>query len=104
MSFQQGGGWVNEEEWGWMVEGVMCGGVIAPDAHTPTTTNYHCVLQKEEVKTEAPQTQMSQFCPFLSTETEDSMVTSSSGKLFPPCLPGATASAIWCSYGPNYVR
>ncbi|KAJ4935458.1 hypothetical protein JOQ06_016991 [Pogonophryne albipinna] len=62
-----------------------------------------CFWQKEEVKTEAPQTQMIQFCPFLSTETEDSMVTSSSGKLCPPCLPGATTSAIWCSYGPNYV-
>ena len=38
------------------------GGVIAPDAHTPTPTNYHCVIEnKEEVKTEAPQTQMSQF-------------------------------------------
>lgn len=42
MSFQQGGGWVDEEEWGWMVD-VGGGGVIAPDAHTPTPTNYHCV-------------------------------------------------------------
>lgn len=29
------------------------GGVVAPDAHTPTPTNYHCVIEnKEEVKTE----------------------------------------------------
>lgn len=40
-------------------------GVIAPDAHTPTPTNYHCVIEnKVEVKTEAPQTQMSQFVRF----------------------------------------
>lgn len=61
MSFQQGGGWVDEEEvWVWMVDGE--GGVIAPDAHTPTTTNYHCVIEnKEEVKTEALRTQISQL-------------------------------------------
>lgn len=56
MSFQQGGGGVDEEELGWMVE-VWGGGVIAPDVHTPTPTNYHCVIEnKEEVKTEATQT------------------------------------------------
>lgn len=67
MSFQQGGGWVDEEEeWGWMVQGVcVWGGGIAPDAHTPTPTNYHCVIEnKEEVKTEAPRIQMSQFVGF----------------------------------------
>ncbi len=38
---------------------------IAPDAHTPTSTNYHCVIEnKEEVKTGAPRTQMSQFVRF----------------------------------------
>ncbi len=79
MSFQQGGGWVDEEEeWGWMVEGVWGGGVIAPDAHTPTPTNYHCVIEnKEEVKTEAPRIQMSQFVRFSpqrqkKTRREDS--------------------------------
>lgn len=41
------------------------GGGIAPDAHTPTPTNYHCVIEnKEEVKTEAPRIQMSQFVGF----------------------------------------
>lgn len=25
------------------------GRVIAPDAHTPTPTNYHCVIEKEGV-------------------------------------------------------
>lgn len=34
------------------------GGVIAPDAHTPTPTNYHCIIEnKEEVKIEVTQTQ-----------------------------------------------
>lgn len=38
---------------------------VAPDAHTPTPTNYHCVIEnQEEVKTEAPWTQMSQFVRF----------------------------------------
>lgn len=68
MSFQQGGGWVDEEEeWVRMVEGDGGGGVIAPDAHTPTSTNYHCVIKnKEEVETESHRTQMSpfvRFCP-----------------------------------------
>lgn len=41
------------------------GGCIAPDAHTPTPTNYHCVTEnKEEVKKEAPRIQMSQFVSF----------------------------------------
>lgn len=31
------------------------GGVIAPDAHTPTPTNYNCMIEKkEEVRTAAP--------------------------------------------------
>lgn len=70
MSFQQGGGWVvEEEEWGWMVDGE--GGVIAPDAHTPTPTNYHCVIEnKEEVKTEAHRTQISQFVCFSPQRRE----------------------------------
>lgn len=47
------------------VGGGSGGGVIAPDAHTPTPTNYHCVIENEkEVKTEASQTQMSQFVRF----------------------------------------
>lgn len=71
MRFKHGGGWEDEEEeWGWMVA-VRGGGVIAPDAHTPTPTNYHCAIEnKEEVKTEATQTQRYTGCPFLSTETE----------------------------------
>ena len=55
MSFQQGGGWVDEEE----------ERSVAPDALTPTLTNYYCgVNNKEEVKTEAPWMQMSQFVVF----------------------------------------
>lgn len=47
------------------------GGVIAPDAHTPTITNYHCVMvNKEEVKTEASLDPDESVCPFLSTETK----------------------------------
>lgn len=67
MSFQQGGGWEDEEEeWG-----LIWGGVIAPDAHTPTITNYHCVMvNKEEVKTEASLDPDESVCPFLSTETK----------------------------------
>lgn len=35
---------------------------VTPDAHTPTLTNYHCVIgNKEKLKTEAPWTQMRQF-------------------------------------------
>lgn len=61
MSFQQGGGWVDEG----VGCGVCVGGVIAPDAPTPTPTNYHCAVEnKEEVETEAPRTQMSQFVRF----------------------------------------
>lgn len=68
MSFQQGGGWEDEEEeWGL----IWGGGVIAPDAHTPTITNYHCVMvNKEEVKTEASLDPDESVCPFLSTETK----------------------------------
>lgn len=46
------------------------GGGFAPDAHTPTITNYHCVMvKKEEVKTEASLDPDESVCPFLSTET-----------------------------------
>lgn len=51
--------------------GLDLGGVIAPDAHTPTITNYHCVMvNKEEVKTEASLDPDESVCPFLSTETK----------------------------------
>lgn len=50
MKRRSGSGW----RWWWRS--------VAPDAHTPTPTNYHCVLEnKEEVKIEAPWTEMSQF-------------------------------------------
>lgn len=42
---------------------------VAPDAHTPTPTNYHCVTgNKEEVKTEAAPAQMSRLVRFYSRE------------------------------------
>lgn len=52
---------------------------VAPDAHTPTLTNYHCVLEnEEEVKTGAPRTQMRQFVRFCpqrrNTRWKDSAV------------------------------
>ena len=91
MSFQQGGGWVDEEEWVWMCVCVcvcVCGvggGVIAPDAHTPTPTNYHCVIEnKEEVKTEAPRTQMSQFvrfCPQRQRKTQGGRTVQVTGNI-----------------------
>lgn len=47
------------------------GGVIAPDAHTPTPTNYHCVIEnKEEVKTEATQTQRGRLSFSLHRDRE----------------------------------
>lgn len=54
---------------GWGDEGVRVRGgggeVIAPDAHTPTPTNYHCMIEKkEEVGTAAPH-----LGPLLSAET-----------------------------------
>lgn len=71
------GGWEDEEEeWGLIFflrgGGVWGWRVIAPDAHTPTITNYHCVMaNKEEVKTEAPSDPDDSVCPFLSTETRE---------------------------------
>lgn len=56
------------------------GGVIAPDAHTPTITNYHCVMvNKEEVRTEAPLDPDESVCPFLSAETRGNTIEDSAG-------------------------
>lgn len=97
MSFQLRGGWVDEEEGvgldGGGSEGRR-GGVIAPDAHTPTPTNYYCVVENEdEEETEAPQTQMSRFVRFRPQRQiknrEGGQVTSyvsPSGKLRPRLL------------------
>lgn len=64
MSFQQGGGLGRRRGSagaGWWLRRRG----VAPDAHTPTPTNYHCVTgNKEEVKTEAAPKQMSQFVRF----------------------------------------
>lgn len=86
---------MKRKEWGWMVEGRRAGGggVIAPDAHTPTPTNYYCVVENEdEEETEAPQTQMSRFVRFRPQRQiknrEGGQVTSyvsPSGKLCPGC-------------------
>lgn len=87
--------------WRWWWRGV------APDAHTPTPTNYHCVFEnKEEVKIEAPWTEMSQFVRLSPQRCEGGekgeegqyrwQVTSSmspSGKLYPHCLFRATTGA-----------
>lgn len=88
MSFQQGGGLGRRRGSagaGWWLRRRG----VAPDAHTPTPTNYHCVTgNKEEVKTEADES----VCPFYSREClnrkEDGTgdVLPLSQQLCPPCL------------------
>lgn len=68
MSFQQGGGLGRRRGsagWGWRGGGATAEGGVAPDAHTPTPTNYHWVPgNKEEVKAEAEADES--VCPFDS--------------------------------------
>lgn len=64
MSFQQGGGLGGRREV-WSDGGGGRGGGVAPDAHTPTLTNYHCAAENvEEVQTgRAQMRQFVSFCP-----------------------------------------
>lgn len=49
---------------------------VAPDAHTPTPTNYHCVTgNKEEVKTGTAPAQMSRFVRFTPESVQTKRTT-----------------------------
>lgn len=70
MSFQQGGGWVDEEEWGWMVDVGGGGGYCTRCTYAHSYQLPLCIENKEEVKTEAPRTQISQFVRFSPQRQE----------------------------------
>lgn len=65
------------------------GGGVAPDAHTPTPTNYHCVTgNEEEVKTEAAPAQMSRFVRFTPESVQTKRTTGQvTSNVPPPPLP-----------------
>lgn len=68
MSFQQGGGWVDEEEeWGWMV---VVEGCCTRCTHAHSDQLPLCYLESGGSEDRSPLDADESVCPFLSTETE----------------------------------